>query len=189
MYQGQKFVTERWYEVPDAMANYLSTITSRPGDIDSPMAFDVFEDRDHAQSLVRREREAKQRAEATIESPEVVGVLTTADLMSDEEKERREQERVDVANAKRAEEEAKEERRAARDAKREIKTTKGGKSPRTATKVSDGADDKPAEVAAAKSNGKGKGRGKSKTRKTRKTKASTSRASEDARTDPDDFFQ
>jgi hypothetical protein len=130
LYQSQKFVDGKWYEVPDTMGDYLSTVTSVPGDDDSPLAFDVFDSKDEALALVAREAEAKQKA--TVENPEQVGVLTSQDLGEDrlaEDRAKRAQENLDKAKAKRAEEAKREERRSAKASKKDKNRRRGGKSP------------------------------------------------------------
>ncbi len=183
MYKGQKFVQGKWYEVPRQMGRYLSSVTMRPGDDEAPLAFDVFNDRVDADGLVRREREAKLRELASIDAPHVVDI-STSDLMSDVERERREEEKYEASQAKRAAEEDKEDRKADRASRRAATPPRGGKSPTTATKVASDSKD------SGKGGGKGRGRG-SKNRKSREdADSSESSGSESSGSDADEdkFF-
>ena len=73
-----------WYKVSDEVAAYLSTVHQRPGDEDSPLAFDVCTD-DEAKSLDAREKEAGATRKAATDDIKVSAArtenaVTTEDL-------------------------------------------------------------------------------------------------------------
>ena len=85
---GVRFEEARgWYKVSDEVASYLVTVHQRPGDDDSPLAFDVCTD-DEAKALeVVEKKKAEERARAAepnVAQPYDVSAkapdLTTADL-------------------------------------------------------------------------------------------------------------
>jgi hypothetical protein len=85
---GVRFEEARgWYKVSDEVAAYLATVHQRPGDEDSPLAFDVCTD-DEAQRMEAAEKkkaeERARAAEPNVAQPYDVSArvpdLTTADL-------------------------------------------------------------------------------------------------------------
>lgn len=146
IHRSQKFVESKWYEVPDGLAEELSVVTSRADDEDSPLAFDVFDSKDEALDLVRRERAAK--AKATADNPEVVGVLTSADLDEDAAmkaaRAKRAEENLERAKAKRANEKEKADRRSKKDKAKKVKP-EGGDSPEDAHPVGGDAEADPSK--------------------------------------------
>jgi hypothetical protein len=85
---GVRFEEARgWYKVSDEVAAYLGTVHQRPGDDDSPLAFDVCTE-DEAQRLETSEKkkaeERARAAEPNVAQPHDVTArpadLTTADL-------------------------------------------------------------------------------------------------------------
>ncbi len=76
-----------WYKGADEVATYLATVRQRPGDEDSPLAFDVCSE-DEAQRIETTEKkkaeERARAAEPNVAAPYDVsarsGDLTTADL-------------------------------------------------------------------------------------------------------------
>ncbi len=75
-----------WYKVSDEVAAYLATVHQRPGDEDSPLAFDVCSDAEAPRIETAEKKKAEERARAAepnVAAPrdiESVGDLTTADL-------------------------------------------------------------------------------------------------------------
>ena len=83
---GVRFEEARgWYKVSDEVASYLVTVHQRPGDDDSPLAFDVCTD-DEAKTMEAAEKkkaeERARAAEPNVAQPHDVSAkdLTTADL-------------------------------------------------------------------------------------------------------------
>jgi hypothetical protein len=85
---GVRFEEARgWYKVSDEVAAYLATVHQRPGDDDSPLAFDVCTEEEAQRLEAAEKRKAEERARAaepnvaqpydiTARAPD----LTTADL-------------------------------------------------------------------------------------------------------------
>ncbi len=76
-----------WYKVSDEVAKYLATVHQRPGDEDSPPAFDVCDEDEARRIEVAEKKKAEERARAgspNVAEPHEVSVrapdLTTADL-------------------------------------------------------------------------------------------------------------
>ena len=76
-----------WYKVADEVAAYLSTVHQRPGDEDSPLAFDVCSEEEAQRIEAAEKKKAEERARAAepnVAAPHDVSApaadLTTADL-------------------------------------------------------------------------------------------------------------
>jgi hypothetical protein len=76
-----------WYKVSDEVATYLATLHQRPGDSDSPMAFDVCSEEEAQQVESAEKKKAEERARAAepnVANPYDITAkptdLTTADL-------------------------------------------------------------------------------------------------------------
>ena len=76
-----------WYKVADEVAAYLATVHQRPGDEDSPLAFDVCSDEEAQRLEAAEKKKAEERARAAepnVAAPHDVSArspdLTTADL-------------------------------------------------------------------------------------------------------------
>lgn len=85
---GVRFEEARgWYKVSDEVAAYLATVHQRPGDEDSPLAFDVCTD-DEAKALEAAEKkkaeERARAAEPNVAQPHDISErtpdLTTSDI-------------------------------------------------------------------------------------------------------------
>jgi len=139
IFRSQKFVAGNWYEVQDGMGDELSTVLSRDGDDESPLAFDVFDTKEEALAFVHAERKAK--AKATAESPELVGVMTSSDLDEDAATKaamaKRAEDNLQRAKAKRAEEREKSDRQNKRARDKKKVEASGGGSPADAKTVPD----------------------------------------------------
>lgn len=69
-YAGIKFIAERgWYRVPKKVADYLETVRQRPGDVHTPLAFDVCTD--EAARAMEEEESARQRPTSASEAVRV----------------------------------------------------------------------------------------------------------------------
>jgi len=85
---GVRFEEARgWYKVSDEVAAYLGTVHQRPGDDDSPLAFDVCTEEEAQRLETSEKKKAEERARAAepnVAQPHDVTVrpadLTTADL-------------------------------------------------------------------------------------------------------------
>lgn len=76
-----------WYKVSDEVAAYLVTVHQRPGDEDSPLAFDVCTEEEAQRLEAAEKKKAEERARAAepnVAQPHDVSVrsadLTTTDL-------------------------------------------------------------------------------------------------------------
>jgi hypothetical protein len=76
-----------WYRVADEVATYLATLHQKPGDEDSPLAFDVCTEEEAKRVEAAEKKKAEERARAAepnVTQPHDVsergGDLTTADL-------------------------------------------------------------------------------------------------------------
>ena len=85
---GVRFDEARgWYKVSDEVAGYLATVHQRPGDEDSPAAFDVCTDDEAKVMEAAEKKKAEERARAAepnVAQPHDVSAkgpdLSTADL-------------------------------------------------------------------------------------------------------------
>jgi hypothetical protein len=85
---GVRFEEARgWYKVSDEVAAYLGSVHQRPGDDDSPLAFDVCTEEEAQRLEAAEKKKAEERARAAepnVAQPHDVTVrapdLTTADL-------------------------------------------------------------------------------------------------------------
>jgi hypothetical protein len=85
---GVRFEEARgWYKVSDEVAAYLGSVHQRPGDDDSPLAFDVCTEEEAQRLEASEKKKAEERARAAepnVAQPHDVTVrapdLTTADL-------------------------------------------------------------------------------------------------------------